>query len=141
MKNLLPRKGGVPTEGTNSRLSLRKRAKEEGPASFGSPSSRYILPHRMVHRRSCLPDFDGRSALREQSPANFAHPPITSPSTTKLPSIEDDLQMQLVPAFPREQPLESSFCIYNVFPTRQPPTLSEPVDVSVYRKCRNTKSL
>ena len=58
-----------------------------------------------------------------------------------LASIIDDLEMQAVPAFLGEEPLQVSLGRSYVFPTGQTPALSEPVDMRIHRESGQSKGL
>ena len=58
-----------------------------------------------------------------------------------LPAIIDDPQVQLIPVFTRKHLFQIRFRLLNATPACQLPTLREPMDVSVDRKCRLMKHL
>ena len=56
-------------------------------------------------------------------------------------AVEDDLEVEFVPGVARENFFQVAFGLDDVFPTGQPPTFGETVDVGVDWKGRNAKCL
>ena len=56
-------------------------------------------------------------------------------------TIENDLEVEVVPAFAREEPFEVFFCLLDATPIGQAPPLGEAMDMGIDRKGRHAKGL
>jgi hypothetical protein len=80
-------------------------------------------------------------AIRKQRPANRADCAVTAAGGAVLPSIENQLNMQLVPALRRKEFFKIGLGLLNAFAVRQLPALREAVDMRIDRKRRNAERL
>jgi hypothetical protein len=58
----------------------------------------------------------GLLPVGEASPADYAYPPITSPSAAMFPSKINDLEVQTVPYLTRKEAFQISFSLLDIFP-------------------------
>ena len=91
--------------------------------------------------RSGFVDNFGFLAFGIACPAEFTTCAVASPCGAMFATIKNDLQMQTVPVFSREQLFQISFRLFDVFPLSQPPALRQSVNMGVDRKSRNPESL
>ena len=144
------------------KAGFEKFASPSGGAAPGGPPPPVDIPGKLLTKRvrtpasgqqhhsiqgfnstgaSRLPRADRRAAAGKQSLADFTLSAVPATGATVLSAVKDDLEVQPVPAFPGKEPFQSLFSIHDVFAAGQAPTLGETVNVGVYWKRRNTKTL
>ena len=82
-------------------------------------------------------DFRRSSALLKQKITL----PFQSACRAVFPSVEDDLQVQVIPALTREEAFGVSFRLLDVFSVGKPPAVHQAVDVGIHGEGWNPKCL
>ena len=96
------------------------------------------------YRRSWRSGFKGLFRVHTigiTSTAYLTDATIAAPGATKLSAIENNLQVQAIPEFPREETLQVFLSLYNVFSVGQPPALCQTMYMGVHGESGHAKSL
>jgi hypothetical protein len=85
--------------------------------------------------------FDGSLSIREEFPTKRAYGAVASPGAAVFAAVEDDLEMQFVPALLWKGALQIFLGLHYVFAIGQFPALSETMNMSVDGESWNSKGL
>jgi hypothetical protein len=83
----------------------------------------------------------GMLAIRVAGLAEFAGPAVTAPRSAMLTPVENDLQVQVIPAFLGKQFFQIRFGLFDTFSIGQAPPLGQTMNVGVNWKRGHTKRL